>query len=429
MVQDVRGRRVSGTLPESGVGLDEGMTDGREPSFSAADAALGYLYQVRCALLWALERERHQPGFQVAIETLDDVTFETKGGTPTELLQTKHHRASAAALTNASADLWKTLRVWFEGIAGGSIPESARLCLVTTSVAGDGSAPALLRLDPDSRDVVKARIALDTTAMTSANEANKKAYVAYLHASVVARQSILDRIIVIDAAPHVSDLDRELRAEVHWAAPPDHHDAFLERLEGWWFRRVLKQLSDDGDRVGSTEIQAFMTDLADQFTQDALPIDEDLLDFTLDEATRTAHQSSTFVLQLALAKAGKARIAAAIRNYYRAFTQRSRWLREDLVQGMDLEKYDRRLAEEWEIVFEATRDELGDEATEGAKAASARSVLAWAERENFPIRPRVAEPFVSRGSLQLLSNRTKIGWHPDFIERLGALLKPGTGLE
>ena len=60
--------------------------------FSAADSALGYLYQVRLGLLWSLRRLKGGGDFLVSLETLDDVTFESKGGKPEELLQTKHHQ-------------------------------------------------------------------------------------------------------------------------------------------------------------------------------------------------------------------------------------------------------------------------------------------------------------------------------------------------
>lgn len=71
-------------------------------TFSAADSALGYLYQVRVALLWSLRRARAGADFVVSLETLDDVTFESlqaTGAKPDELLQTKHHRKSEASLS------------------------------------------------------------------------------------------------------------------------------------------------------------------------------------------------------------------------------------------------------------------------------------------------------------------------------------------
>ena len=60
-----------------------------------------------------------------------------------------------------------------------------------------------------------------------------------------------------------------------------------------------------------------MTDLREQFKQDSLPIDEDLLEFELDEATQASHAEATFVRQLEIVVAGRRRIAAAVRDYYR----------------------------------------------------------------------------------------------------------------
>jgi hypothetical protein len=68
------------------------------------------------------------------------------------------------------------------------------------------------------------------------------------------------------------------------------------------------------------------------------------------------------------------------------------------------------------------RDELGDAATDEAKETAARSVLAWAERTPILIRPNVTEPFVGRGSFHMLSDEKRIGWHPEFVNRLALLL-------
>ncbi len=195
-----------------------------------------------------------------------------------------------------------------------------------------------------------------------------------------------------------------------------YHEAFLERIEGWWLRRSLKQLasSADEERIHAVEIDEQMSELRDQFKRDSLPIDEDLLTFDLDETTRIAHASSEFVLQLEVVEAGKRRIASAVRDYYRAFEQRSRWLRNELLLIGDIAQYDRRLIEEWELIFDAVNDELRENPTEEMKQKAGRKVLEWAEHTSLPIRPRVIEPFVSRGSLHMLSDDLRLGWHPEF---------------
>jgi hypothetical protein len=390
--------------------------------FSAADSAVGYLYQVRTALLWALRRLKAGGDFVVSLETLDDVTFETRGGKPDELLQTKHHRNREAALTDASADLWKTLRVWFEGYAAKTIPAGTALHLLTTASADATSVAAYLR--SDRRDVEAALRGLEATARSSESKANAPAYAAFLNTPDDARRALLECVVIFDAAPSAVDLDGELKAEVHWAVDRKYHDPFLERLEGWWFRRALRQLASGAveDRVLAAEIEAQMTDLRESFRQDSLAIDDDLLAFDLDEATQAAHAGSMFVRQLEIITAGKKRIAAAVRDYYRAFEQRSRWLRDDLLLVGDLSRYERTLTEEWELVFEGVKDDLGENAAEAAKQKAALEVLRWAETVSLPIRPSVATPFVTRGSLHMLADEARLGWHPDFQDRLAALL-------
>lgn len=391
--------------------------------FSAADSALGYLYQVRIALLWALRRLKLGTDFIVSLETLDDVTFESKGGTVEELLQTKHHQNRQAVLTDASEDLWKTLRIWLEGFAAKTISMDTSLHLLTTGKANSGSIAAHLRSD-NNRNVDAALKALEATAQSSTSQGNGPAYAAFLQTDPTDRKSLIEGVVIFDAAPTIIALDSELKAEVFWAVERKFHDAFLERLEGWWLRRCLKQLSSANlaDRILASEIEAQMSDLREQFKQDSLPIDDDLLTFDLDEATKTAHAESTFVRQLEIIAAGKRRISAAIRDYYRAFEQRSRWLRNDLILIADLTQYEKRLTEEWELVFEAMRDELGTPPTEEAQQKAARDVLKWAESVLLPIRVGVTEPFVCRGSLHMLADEPRIGWHPEFRHRLATLL-------
>jgi len=62
---------------------------------SAASSAAGYLYQARLALAGCLKFAYADSGIEVAIEKLDDVSFEKEGGA-LELLQTKHHVNRAA---------------------------------------------------------------------------------------------------------------------------------------------------------------------------------------------------------------------------------------------------------------------------------------------------------------------------------------------
>ncbi len=396
------------------------MKGGTNP-FAAVDPCLGYLYQVRLALLFSLSRMKMDSDFFVSIETLDDVAFESPNGHICELLQTKHHRNLIANLTDSSPDLWKTLRIWFERYETQTIAENTNLFLITTSKAMPGSIAS--KFKHDSKNVNAAQLTLSDIARTSTNETNKEAYNVFLNTSPERCKAILEKITVIDSSLLITDIADELQKEVFWAVAKEFLASFVMRLEGWWFHRIIQQLTGGVNaRISSTEIDAYMSDLREQFKLENLPIDDDLLDFTLDKEIESAHVKLPFVIQLQIIKVGKKRIASAIRDYYRAFQQRSRWLRENLTIGLEISKYEKRLKEEWEIVFEAIKDELDEKDAEEIKIKAARSVLQWAERVSIPIRKHVTEPFITRGSLHILAEMQAIGWHPEFRERLNTIL-------
>jgi hypothetical protein len=399
------------------------MTIGSGPTpFSAADAALGYLYQCRVALLEGLRRTRAGEDFLLRLETLDDVVFERQGDASI-LLQTKHHRRRAADLTDASKDLWKTLRVWSEGTADGTIPTDSFLYLMTTSSAPEGAAAGYLRAG--QRDVAKALDRLLATARTSISKDNELAYESFLGLGDEERRGLIERVVLLDSAPAIVELDQALKAEIRWAVEREHLDSFLVRLEGWWLRRAIRVLSAPAtDAVLSRELDAQVDELREQFKRDALPIDEDILAAQVDASE---YADSVFVRQLHLIGVGAPRVLAAIREYFRAYAHRSQWMREDLLLVGEIDRYERQLVEEWDLVFQRMRDDLGADAAEEAKKEAAQGVYAWVESTTFPIRPNVTAAFVTRGSYQILADRLKVGWHPEFLTRLQHLLDaPGT---
>jgi hypothetical protein len=197
--------------------------------FSATDSALGYLYQVRLALLSSLQRLAMNESFAVYLETLDDVVFEEDGST-LELLQLKHHCKRAANLTDASSDLWKSFRVWIEGRANGNIPEYAQLYLITTSNIGQGASASYLAVE--NRNEAEALKKLQETATTSTNQTNEPAYRLFRSLSPNAQAALVRAITILPNAPNISDVSEALRVQARLSVKRSHLDSFLTRLEG-----------------------------------------------------------------------------------------------------------------------------------------------------------------------------------------------------
>ncbi len=384
--------------------------------YSANESALGYLYQCRLGLWYALGRLRDRNDIEVAIESLDDVTFSAEGKAE-ELLQTKHHISAKASLTDACPDLWKTLRIWASQIQ--LIREGVRLFLITTATASPGSAASLIR-DDKSRDVTSAHKKLLTTVATSTNQTNKDAYDAFNALVREDQVALLDAVTVIDSSPNVLDVREKIESELRLAVRPKHLGAFTDRLEGWWYGRVVQNLAHkDGGVILARELHSQIADLREQFLQDNLPIDFENV-FPEEDVVK-AMLGKPFVEQLRLVALTETRIRHAVTDYYQAFEQRSRWLREDLLLVGDLEQYETRLVKEWERSFERIKQNYEVE-EEPKKAVAGRAVFDWAESANIYIRPQCQQPYIHRGSFQILADKLKIGWHPEFVARLEHLL-------
>jgi hypothetical protein len=392
------------------------------PAFTAAPSAAGYYYQARLALLESLRFVYGESGIEVAIERFDDVSFE-KDGNPLELLQTKHRVTRAGDLSDASADLWKTLRVWSEAVkADPSQPRRTRFALVTTAQAPAGGAASFLRPD-GARDPMKAGALLLAAAAASSSKSLKPAFEAFKSLAPEMRQSLLSAIEVIDRVPVLADLEKEIEEKLKLIAPRGKAAAAREQLEGWWWPRICKALQAPASSIPIMEIEAKLDDIREGMKRDALPVEMEHVDPP--EAELQALDELTFVRQLRRIGTGEVRIEFAKRDYYRAFTQRSRWTRLNLLFDGEVARYEKTLVEEWQPRFYKMCEELGSKAKAAAVGRAGRELYHWVETEaRFPFRT-VTSKFLSVGSYHILANDLRVGWHRDFAKNVRTGSEPG----
>jgi hypothetical protein len=394
--------------------------------FDASASLLGYLYQCRQALLLTIGKARIDPGIQVIIEKFDDVTFGDESGDIKERVQTKYHIGETRSLSDRSPDLWKTIRIWAEGIIAGEIdPTETLLSLVTTANAPSGSVAQMLRLY--DRDEERALTLLTSIAASPPSAENAPGFAAFKQLSFAQKRALISAIYVHDVSASMHDTYEELQAQVVFAVERKYSGALLERLEGWWLKKVIRQLtSPQIQPILGQEVEAQILAIADQFRMDNLTID-----FVLSEPPQGADPESdtrTFVHQLRLIALSSPRIADAILDYYRAFQQRSKWLREDQLLIPELEQYENRLIDEWRRKSNQIKEELpADPADDSVLQKAGRDLYNWMhDNADIPIRARCREPYVLRGTYHLLADTPpdapRVGWHPDFAKRLQRLL-------
>ena len=383
--------------------------------YSAAQSAAGYLYQARLALAEALRYAYVDSGIEIAVEKLDDVSFE-KDGSPVELLQTKHHLKKSGDLTDGSVDLWKTLRIWAEAAkADPSLPGRTRFALITTAQASTMSAASYLRpADAGGRDPAKAEAMLMEAAKASKNASLAKAIAAFTALTPEMRKALVTAIEIIDGAPLIADMEALIEERLRMIAPRGKAALAREQLEGWWWPRICAALqAQTPSTIPVFEIEQKLDDIRDALKRDALPFDMEHVDppqkelDTLDEMR--------FVRQLQSIGIGATRLQYAKRDFYRASVQRSQWARQNLLFDGEVGRFEKTLIEEWQPRFAQMCDGLTTGCQDAALREAGQKLYGWVETEaRFPIRTAVSR-FLNVGSYHILADDLRIGWHRDYL--------------
>jgi len=381
----------------------------------AAAQMLGYLYQVRCALDLLLSADNEQ--LSICIEKFDDIAFSNDSDSPEILIQTKHHVNGHGDLTNSSTDLWRTLNVWFDYVSENGL-ENIKFIIITTALAPDGSAAFFLRRD--GRDDIRANEILKKTATQSINVSNKKYYDAFLSIDTESIQTLLQRVTVIDRNENILDVVGNIRKSIRYSVRPEFEDRVFERIEGWWFKKSIEALSaTEPTFISQRQVRSVICDISAEYTPDNLPIDTEFTDDI--DIDNFPQKERIFCEQLRLIAVGNNRMKLAIRDYYRAFTQRNNSIKDDLLYITELDKYEKNLVDEWQHLFVQMEDEV-DSTDEKKKQEAGRDLYTSIENKDLRIRSQCSDAFVMRGSYHMLANKLKVGWHLDFVQRLESLV-------
>ena len=382
--------------------------------FSAKEPNLGYLYQVRYGLLLIVSEQNQEA--KLLIEQIDDISIETPSAL--EVYQTKLHINSVANLTNASTDLWKTIRVWSEGIVSGQLdPDNCIFNLITTAAASADTIPFKLKQrTKDTREVEEILKSLLEVATTSNSKTNKAAYAAFTSLTNEQQRKLIKNISVIDSSIDLNEAKDGIKKLLFYSITSDKVEALYQRLEGWFVGEVILQLQNQRAEISGKDVQDKILDLVDSFKADNLP-DDFAVSIASDEEQLSPYRNKTFVKQLEAVgiRPNAKTISHAISDYHRAFSQKSKWLREGLINATDEITYDSKLIDDWEKKFSILEDiaESTDEIkkTEGKKFYESHYVNT---QPNIHIRERFKEQYMVTGSCQILSDKKKVGWHPNF---------------
>ncbi len=403
------------------------MTAQASDKFSAAEQGLGYIYQVRLALLQLLQLPE---GTAVSLEMDDDLDFRDLAGGKS--LASLKHKAVGDRLTDLSTDFWKSVNIWLARYKrDGRSASNLRFFLLTTATVQPGS--FLARLLPDKSgapsDVATLKELADVALAESSSKLIAPITALFNELSDPEKQDFLERVLILDGSPRIADIPAIIRDKYMRSIRREHRDFVFERLEGWWTDAVIKHLTGAArEGISGYEVSDKLSNLAEEYKTDNLPIN--FRGRMPAEEVDIEADPRLFVVQLRTIGISSSRIRSAILDFYRAFEQRSAWARENLLASGEVEEYEDRLADEWSRYKDVVFEKLRDDSPETSLCEAGAALYQWAELETgrietLRIRARVTEPYVVRGSFHILADvkpSPRVYWHPRFLDRLAHVL-------
>lgn len=391
----------------------------------ATASAVGFRYQERFALLELFDTKDDEAA--VAVEALDDVQLKANG---TDILeQLKHSFAKQPKpIDIKSSNLWTTLRIWIELLPSIDI-SCTSFSLITVSPLSQDSLLKCLQTRGSDRSSLQVALVAEAQRVLEEVDAAELAGKSKPHAKRLPgakaffslhdkeKEELLSKIVLRSGAPQIDELE-EIFAKRLDTYPASQRETLSRKTYEWWDRQVLLSFENKRDRF------IYRHEILEQLSEtSAMLQSETLMDsFSSKQPPAVFHTNEMLAKQCDLVGAKPAMLRRARISEWQARNQRSEWSKEAPSKHSKIVSYDEKLVLEWEYQHETACENMnaGDETSQKSEGLN---VLKWAledaAAEVGSIESTITSPFYVRGSYQVLSIQGRVGWHPDYVERLG----------
>lgn len=387
----------------------------------ASKQALGYFFQLQCALLFLMESA--DDDIKICVEKFDDISFHKDDDIVTQLMQLKYH-STDNKLTNSNLDFWRTLKVWIDEINKNSaLLENTKFYIITTNSIGSNSVIEKIKNIKTNDTAIINEIyeelkQIATAGKTSCDEKSQsyKYYSSFLNFNEKWAKFLIKSIVIIPDFYNPKEVDNQILKQLKLFTNKNTEKIIHQRLLGWWFDKMILCLENSNPTfISFNEIRHKISSFLLDLREDILPIDVTEYEIL---ALKTEKDVRNIVRQMELINSKEGKINIALQQYYKAYAQRSKWIKESLIYSEELDNYDQKLTDEWNFQFTEIKNNLEDGSSEIERIEKGRELYRTIMNKDIPIRFNLNDNTISRGSYNGLSNELKIGWHPDFKERL-----------
>lgn len=381
----------------------------------ASQQALGYIYQSQCALYLLLSSE--DSDVNVCIEKFDDISFH-KEEDPYLQLQVKYH-SSDGEITNTSTDFWRTIKAWIDNIqVNPNLLQNTSFYIITTNIIAKDSIIEKIQKRTDSVDNIYSNLVSiaknGISNCKSKSSSTYKRYDTFLNMSADIIKKLIQSMKIQPAFPDPISINQKIFNKLQLFTSKQTIQIVYDRLLGWWYRKIVECLSSINPvLVSFDELRREICSITSELRDDNLPID--VTDKEI-ECIEKSENVNILTKQLKIINSKQARINNALKNYYKTYAQRSKWLRENLVTPEEIDQYDKKLIDEWEFQFSENTNDIDENSTNNEKVDAGNKIFTELMNQDNPIRKNFTDKTISRGSFNGLANEKTIGWHPDYLD-------------
>ncbi|HBC3995746.1 TPA: hypothetical protein RI793_003474 [Vibrio cholerae] len=379
--------------------------------FDATPSLLGYIFQVRYALLVALDKVKEINDIDdcsITIETVDDISFDDKGKSK-ELIQTKYH-IKPGNVTDKGEDIWHSIRIWAEKFKSDSefVDNQPILILLTTQSVRKNSLAEMLSADRSKRNEVDAIKRMQEISDTVGNKSNQGAYDTFSSMEYSLQRKLISSIYISSDFAGINSVQELISNHLRICVSKKHIDTFTALVEGYWFQWAIQAMLNNGpNSIMLSDLVQMIEVNSKKFSDTSLPSDYESI--SIDDFYER-EKRKFYINQLSIFSCNELQVNAAIKNCVKAREQRSSWSRNGLLLIGELSTYDEKIYNEWEL---HAGNVLSMYSSEDSKFKANKIYSDCQSLGLKKIRPDFIGDFVARGTYHLLSDKNKIWWHPE----------------
>lgn len=384
------------------------MIDNQLDEYSASASSLGYDYQIRYALLSALEGEMDDTIF---VETLDDIEIKNNG---TQKLLSLKHKKVGNHLTDLAVDFWKSVNIWLKRY---NSSQGVKFYLITTEDISTDSFLNFFSNNINRSIDINLIDKIEQKLSTSKNSIIINVYNDLKKLTHYQKIDFFSRINILNNTERITEIPNRIKKTFLTAAKINRLNDIYERLEGWWFNKVIECMANNwNENLTKKNIILKINQINEEYFSDSLPLL--YIDFEMDdsEIEKYIDEDYVFIKKINDIKLKKTQISKCVVDFYKATNERNDWIKKSLITSDEINRFERTLVDEWDRFKDSIFDEdlslTSEEIVEIGK-----KIFNWSQSSNFNIKTKVTEKYISRGTFHIIADDVKdrLYWLPKKI--------------